>query len=112
MTTGGPTTFEPCGLCGDHLTCTRHRICRRVHGDLRYGSASGYSSEVFNTDEGQREALARMSMEQGKVENMRFIGTFSPPRAVSRPELGWECPRCGTIHAPFIPSCTCKRGAP
>ena len=21
----------------------------------------------------------------------------------------WECPRCGTINAPFTPSCFCKK---
>lgn len=28
----------------------------------------------------------------------------------SRPTLkGWECPRCGKIHAPWIQECNCPR---
>ena len=26
-------------------------------------------------------------------------------------ERGWECPKCGSVYAPFVPSCTsCNRG--
>jgi hypothetical protein len=24
---------------------------------------------------------------------------------------GWECPKCGTILAPWMPTCNCNRGA-
>lgn len=27
---------------------------------------------------------------------------------MSEPHTGWECPRCHTVHAPFIGYCTCR----
>lgn len=26
------------------------------------------------------------------------------------PNMGWQCPRCGTVHAPHIDSCRCNYG--
>jgi hypothetical protein len=23
-------------------------------------------------------------------------------------QMGWTCPRCGKVHAPFVPGCDCK----
>ena len=28
----------------------------------------------------------------------------------SAPKQGWECPRCGTINAPWVSQCNCNRG--
>jgi hypothetical protein len=28
--------------------------------------------------------------------------------AYGTPDLGWQCPVCRTVHAPFIPSCGCN----
>jgi hypothetical protein len=24
--------------------------------------------------------------------------------------FGWECPKCGTVHAPWVPDCDCVKG--
>lgn len=39
-----------------------------------------------------------------------FYGSlcFNPPeKAYTYPLMGWECPRCRTIHAPFVRQCDC-----
>jgi hypothetical protein len=28
--------------------------------------------------------------------------------AKQRIEQGWYCPKCDTVHAPWVPSCSCK----
>lgn len=42
----------------------------------------------------------------GLLERVRTFGAVRVGAA--RPEQGWECPRCHTIHAPFVPRCGCK----
>jgi hypothetical protein len=31
----------------------------------------------------------------------------SPPLPCSAPPVGWQCARCGTIHAPWVDRCNC-----
>ncbi len=31
----------------------------------------------------------------------------SPPLPCSAPPIGWQCTRCGTIHAPWVDRCNC-----
>jgi hypothetical protein len=31
-----------------------------------------------------------------------------PPEPPPAPPQGWICPRCGSVHAPFVHKCTCK----
>lgn len=30
------------------------------------------------------------------------------PLAPARLEAGWMCPRCQSVHAPYVPRCHCK----
>lgn len=94
-----PNYFDPCAICHMPVTCSRHRVCDHVHG-------SG-APDVFSTDDSQRQHIA--GMERGTVENVRYVAVPGP--RLSAAPTGWECPRCGTIHAPFIHACACKRDA-
>lgn len=35
-----------------------------------------------------------------------YTATYPPPK---KAEMGWECPRCGTINAPWKDKCDCIR---
>lgn len=44
---------------------------------------------------------------QPPLEFTVTTGTYTPPA-----QMGWECPKCGTVHAPWVPSCRdCKPSA-
>lgn len=37
---------------------------------------------------------------------------MSEPSAPTSAPRGWECPKCGTVHAPWVASCRCHGGTP
>lgn len=39
----------------------------------------------------------------GRCPNTQFYGSFS----YAPQNLGWTCPKCNKVHAPFIPGCNC-----
>ena len=41
---------------------------------------------------------------------MKSIGQPTQPMrmpAYGTPDLGWQCPVCKRVHAPFVPGCNC-----
>lgn len=33
---------------------------------------------------------------------------YSPMPESKTPSMGWQCPRCGRINAPWVSSCSCN----
>lgn len=31
----------------------------------------------------------------------------TPYQPTPQPQTGWVCPKCGRVHAPWMPSCNC-----
>lgn len=36
-----------------------------------------------------------------------FPWNTAPPPGPTAPRLGWECPHCHKVHAPWVPACEC-----
>lgn len=54
-------------------------------------------------------AMSRLNSMRDNYERMLFADLL-PPFGMTQPiAQGWECPRCGRIHAPHVNKCTCKR---
>ena len=47
--------------------------------------------------------------QKGKEKEKMFTNYYDPDRNGINHNMGWECPRCGRINAPWLPNCSCDR---
>jgi hypothetical protein len=126
-----PVAENGCLICGVKPMYTHHSDCRWLHevGHQRqriHDASTGKKIDL--TQEGAMglliEERARKAFDGAMARTMdaartladvtvakhgvRNQGSVFAQQPVPTPQLGWECPRCHLVHAPFVRVCECK----
>lgn len=49
-----------------------------------------------------------MFFRDSRIDDILFDLAHPDPVAWYSTQMGWECPRCHSIHAPHVSTCNCK----